>query len=73
MANALTGVTVRSRSQVSSKSAAKHSLSRSASILTNSLNDLFTSQTDSARQCQTDPTTCFRSQEREVPLYETER
>ncbi len=50
-ANTLTGVAVRSRSQVSSKSAAKHSLRRSASVMINSLKDLLVPQTGLTRQC----------------------
>jgi hypothetical protein len=50
--SALLNVAVRSRSQVSSKSAANHSLSRFGSILTKKLNDLITSQTGLTRQCR---------------------
>ena len=45
-------VAVRSRSQHSSRSAANDSLSRSASILTEPLNDLLASQTGLTRQCR---------------------
>ena len=52
LGNRLAGVAVRSRSQGSSKSAAKQLLSRSASDVANSLNGLLASQTGLTRQCR---------------------